>query len=142
MRGRVGPEETKAGITRVARVGVAVADVVVRRRREPSAHIGQPMLEDHEVRRDAQSLPQRPLVGERPIRAAADEIAEALGRVNERDRDDARRLADLQGAVDVEADERDAAQGSPAPGTSTRTLSIAPSRLSAMAGPLPVLVHR
>src|SRR5262249_60508848 len=44
-------------------------------------------------------------------------------------------------AVDSEADEHEA-HGNPAPGTSTRTRSIAPSRLSAMAGPLPVLVQR
>src|SRR5690242_17612868 len=133
MRRRVGLQEAEAGVARVARVGLRVADVVVRAGGEARLQLPEPVLEHREVDGDAEGAPQRLLVGDRPIRAAADEVAELLRRFDERNRDHAGRLAALERAVDVEADER-TAHGSPAPGTSTRTRSMAPSRLSAIAG--------
>src|SRR5688500_11390326 len=98
------------------------------------------MLEHREVRGHLEPRPHRLLEADRAIRAAPDQIAERLGTAHQRHRDDARRVADLQRAVDVEAEQHRADQGSPAPGTSTRYISMRPSVLSAMAGPLPVLV--
>jgi hypothetical protein len=63
------------------------------------------VLEDREVDGDPEPLPETLLVADRPVRAAPDEIAQALGRLHQRDGHDAGRISDLQGAVDVEAHE-------------------------------------
>src|SRR5438309_7838231 len=107
MRGRVAPGEPEAGAGRVVGVEVRVADVVVGRRGKAYLEIGEPVLEHGEVGGDAEPFPEILLVAERPIRAAADEPAPPLGRPHELDGYDTRRLAALQRAVDVEADESD-----------------------------------
>src|SRR5215831_11894092 len=101
----VGAQEVEARIGGVIAIGVGVTDVVVRLCQEPRPDVGQTVLEHREVGGDAEPLPDLLLVANRPVRAGADEIAEPLGRAHEGDADDPGRLADLQGAVDVEADE-------------------------------------
>ena len=99
----VGAEEAEAGQAGEVLVDVGVADVIVRRRRERRLHLGQTVLEHREVRDQGEALPQLALMCQRPVRAGADDVAESLGGPYGGDRDDARRLADLQRAVDVEA---------------------------------------
>src|SRR5436309_12597610 len=89
---------------------------------------------------DVESLPEVLLVADRPISAASDEIAEALRRSDQRDGHDARGLAHLERPIDVEADQRHPAHGSPAPSVfSAMVFIVTPFSIScearAVAGP-------
>jgi hypothetical protein len=82
-----------------------VADVHEAVAVEPAAHGVEMVLVAHEVDRDAVSLPKLLLIAERAVGGAAHDVAELDRPPDERERDGPRRVAGLEGAVDVEADE-------------------------------------
>src|SRR6266403_650575 len=93
--GSIGFEKPEARAGRVVVVDVGVADVVVDRGLEARLDARQLVLEYREVDGDPQPRPQTLLMTDRPVRAATDEIAQALGPLHERDGHDTRRVADL-----------------------------------------------
>jgi len=67
--------------------------------------LGQAVLVTDEVGGDAGLPPYRPLLGQRAVRGAADHVTARLGCGYQGKRDRARRIACLERAVDVEAEQ-------------------------------------
>jgi hypothetical protein len=86
-------------------VDFGIADVNETIAVESGAEVGQLVLSADEVRGDSGAGPQARLEAERAIGATADDAAMLFSPPNESKAQWPRRLADLDGAIDVEADQ-------------------------------------
>src|ERR1700723_1449100 len=103
--------ELESGQPRVVRIERRVADVQHALAVEVRRALQEAMLVTREVHRDARLLPDRPLLGKRAVGRAPDDISARLYVRHLGEGDGAPRVARLQRAVDVEADQDQPGRG-------------------------------
>jgi hypothetical protein len=98
-------EKLEPGAFCVMAVDVGVPDVIIRFRLKLRSYHVQLVFQYGELYRNVVVPPDAPLVADHPVGAAADNVSQIFCRPHHPHGDAAGRVAHLQGAVDVKADQ-------------------------------------